>query len=42
LYDHQTDPPANVNVAADPANKPVVESLAKLLADGWAKDVPPK
>lgn len=42
LYDHKTDPREDVNVAADPANKAVVEQLAKTLADGWAKNAPPK
>jgi arylsulfatase A-like enzyme len=35
LYDHQTDPQENANVAADPANAPVVAELSKLLDDGW-------
>lgn len=42
LYDHQTDPDEDKNVAADPANKDVVERLAKQLAAGWKGNAPPK
>ena len=42
LYDHRTDPNEDRNVAADPANKDVVERHAKLLAGGWKENAPPK
>jgi len=42
LYDHRTDPDEDVNVAADPDNKGVVERLAKQLAGGWKGNAPPK
>ena len=42
LYDHQSDPQENTNVAADPANAPVVAELSKLLDDGWRAARPSK
>ncbi len=42
LYDHQTDPDEDRNVASDPANKGVVEKLARQLAAGWKANVPQK
>jgi len=42
LYDHTTDPAEDTNVAADPANKAVLEELARKLSDGWQKNTPPK
>ena len=35
LFDHQTDPDENRNIAADPASAPVVARHQKLLAAGW-------
>ncbi len=35
LYDHQTDPDENVNVAGREENKEVVAKLSKMLKDGW-------
>ncbi len=35
LYDHQSDPGENVNVADDPANAEVVEELTGRLRAGW-------
>jgi len=42
LYDHQTDPSEDRNIASDPANKAVVERLTKQLAAGWKENTPPK
>ena len=42
LYDHKTDPNEDTNVATDPANKAVVDALAKQLAAGWKNNAPPK
>jgi arylsulfatase A-like enzyme len=42
LYDHTADPGEDRNVAADPANKAVVEEHAKRLAAGWKGNAPPK
>jgi len=33
LYDHQTDPAENENVADRPENKPVLEQLARQLQE---------
>ncbi|MGQ9649914.1 MAG: sulfatase [Phycisphaerae bacterium] len=35
LYDHQTDPAENVNIAGLPENKELVAKLSKMLKDGW-------
>jgi arylsulfatase A-like enzyme len=40
LYDHQTDPAEDVNVAGRPENKQLVEKLAKQLAAGWTANGP--
>ena len=42
LYDHQADPNEDRNVAADPANKDVIDRHAKLLAAGWKENAPPR
>ncbi|MCA9444635.1 MAG: DUF4976 domain-containing protein, partial [Candidatus Omnitrophica bacterium] len=35
LYDHQTDPDENVNVAGDPENAELVKSLNGMLREGY-------
>jgi arylsulfatase A-like enzyme len=35
LYDHQSDPQENVNIANDPANRELMEQLTKQLEAGW-------
>ena len=35
LYDHQTDPQENTNIANDPANKSLVENLTAQWLAGW-------
>ena len=35
LYDHQTDPGENTNIADIPENKDLVNDLSKALKDGW-------
>ncbi|MDM8007730.1 MAG: sulfatase [Phycisphaerae bacterium] len=35
LYDHQTDPAENVNIAGLAENKELVVKLSKMLKDGW-------
>jgi iduronate 2-sulfatase len=35
LYDHQSDPAENVNLAADPKHKGTVEELEVLFKKGW-------
>lgn len=35
LYDHQTDPHENQNIADVPENRPIVEKLAQQLKAGW-------
>ncbi len=40
LYDHQTDPAENTNIAADPAQTETVLQLARELHDGWRKTLP--
>jgi arylsulfatase A-like enzyme len=35
LYDHQTDPAENLNIAGAPENKELVVKLSKMLKDGW-------
>jgi len=41
LYDHQTDPQENTNVAKDPANADLVKSLMKQWEGGWQAAKPP-
>ena len=41
LYDHQTDPEENTNVAKDPANAELVKSLMKQWEGGWQAAKPP-
>jgi flagellin-specific chaperone FliS len=40
LYDHQTDPQENVNIASDPANSELVEQLMRQWKAGWAAAKP--
>jgi flagellin-specific chaperone FliS len=40
LYDHQTDPQENVNVASDPLNAARVTELTAMLQKGWKGAVP--
>jgi len=40
LFDHQTDPQENRNIAADPANREIVESLSQQLKKGWRYSKP--
>jgi arylsulfatase A-like enzyme len=35
LYDHQTDPDENVNIAGKPENKATIEQLSEQLHAGW-------
>lgn len=35
LYDHQTDPQENLNIAGNPANKELVEQLTRQWLAGW-------
>ncbi|MCA9732309.1 MAG: sulfatase [Deferribacteres bacterium] len=42
LYDHQTDPNENVNIADDPQNVAVVQQLAAQLDAGWREALPGK
>ena len=41
LYDHQTDPQENTNVAKDPANADLVKSLMEQWKAGWQGAKPP-
>ena len=41
LYDHQSDPNEDTNVADEPANRARVEALSKQLAAGWKANAPP-
>ncbi|MEO8350282.1 MAG: sulfatase, partial [Chthoniobacteraceae bacterium] len=41
LYDHQTDPQENINIANDPANKALVEKLTVQSLAGWTGSVAP-
>ena len=41
LYDHRIDPEEDRNVAGEPANREVIEGLAKRLAAGWGENAPP-
>jgi iduronate 2-sulfatase len=40
LYDHQTDPQEDTNIANDPANKVLVETLTAQWVAGWRGAVP--
>lgn len=40
LYDHETDPHENVNIADDPKNKTLVVKLSKKLKAGWKAALP--
>jgi iduronate 2-sulfatase len=42
LYDHQTDPDENFNLANQPQNQKLVEKLSNQLHAGWQKAVPPQ
>jgi arylsulfatase A-like enzyme len=42
LYDHQTDPAENANLAADPAHAATAAALSKVLDDGWRAARPPR
>ncbi|MDB6121630.1 MAG: Choline-sulfatase [Pedosphaera sp.] len=42
LYDHQTDPDENVNIANQPENKELVEKLSEQLRASWQKAMPSK
>ncbi|HPO17541.1 MAG TPA: DUF4976 domain-containing protein, partial [Candidatus Hydrogenedentes bacterium] len=35
LYDHETDPQENVNIAADPENEKLVKNLMRQWRGGW-------
>lgn len=37
LYDHETDPGENVNLAAQPESKPIVDRLGKELKEKWGR-----
>ena len=40
LYDHQTDPQENENIAGNPAYHELLEHLARQMQDGWRGAVP--
>lgn len=40
LYDHETDPQENTNIAGYPENKTLVDELARQLQGGWQKAKP--
>ena len=40
IYDHLNDPDENVNLAADPANSPLVGQLTRQYRQGWRGAVP--
>jgi len=40
LYDYQTDPNENVNIADRPENAALVRKLTELLHGGWRKALP--
>lgn len=42
LYDHQTDPQENQNIAGDPTNKALVETLTAQWQAGWKGAIPKK
>ena len=41
LYDHQTDPQENTNIAKDPANAELVTKLMAHWKQGWQGAKPP-
>ncbi len=41
LYDHETDPAENVNLAGEPAQRPIAARLAEQLKAGWRAALPP-
>jgi arylsulfatase A-like enzyme len=41
LYDHQTDPQENINIAKDPANVELVKQLMAQWKQGWQGAKPP-
>ncbi|MFQ6132848.1 MAG: sulfatase [Armatimonadota bacterium] len=41
LYDHQTDPAENVNIAVESPDKALLEELSKRLHAGWRGHLPP-
>lgn len=40
LYDHETDPQENINIAGDPQHKELVHQLSSRLALGWKAALP--
>lgn len=40
LYDHETDPQENINIAGDPQHKELVSVLSSRLAAGWKAALP--
>lgn len=40
LYDHETDPHENINIAGDPQHKELVSVLSSRLAAGWKAALP--
>ena len=42
LYDHQTDPQENTNIAADAGNADLVQRLSKQMLAGWKAALPKK
>ena len=42
LYDHQTDPQENVNIANEPENAALVKELTAKLNAGWKAALPPR
>ncbi|MGN6552468.1 MAG: sulfatase/phosphatase domain-containing protein, partial [Verrucomicrobiota bacterium] len=40
LYDHQTDPQENTNIASNPENKELLEKLTAQSVAGWRAAVP--
>jgi hypothetical protein len=40
VYDHQADPAENINLAANPANRELVASLARAFEKGWRGALP--
>jgi len=40
LYDHETDPQENINIAEDPEHKELVRQLSSRLAAGWKAALP--
>ena len=40
LYDHQTDPQENINIASLPDNHEIVKQLEARLRSGWREALP--